>query len=234
MGRHLGGNNRRFLEGQAGWVTARAGRVGREIASALANAGASVAVGLIGREDVGRSGANPGSPGSSGLDGMLDAVAVAGSRGVGGVFDMSSGEALQRFVANLERELGPISILVHILKPPGSAHDAADLEKELEDWLRVIEAMRPSMMELGRGRIITVIDATDLGDTDQEWQELAQTRLESLTRGVALNVGASGVACFLVGRGAPQDPARIATLVAALCADEALPLSGQTVTLVSA
>jgi len=226
MAQQTSAKDRGFLEGQTAWITVRAGPVGREIAAALAKAGAAVGVGLLSRES-----AEPQTSEIASLDAMLDAVAMAGRTGVGGVCDMSSGEALQRFSAQIERDLGPISILVHVIRPAGTRRDLALLDAGLQDWLNIIEALRPSMMERRWGRIISVIDVSDRAGIDRQWKELAQTRLESLTRGVALNVGNSGVACFLLGRDAPREPGQIARLVTALCADEALPLSGQSVTL---
>lgn len=231
MGQQKGAASRRFLAGRVGWVTVRAGQVGREIVAALASSGAAVGIGLLSTRE-GREAGEPHPVEIAALDGMLDTVTVAGGQAVGGVFDMSSGEALQRFRDQIERALGPISILVHVLRPKAAAQrDNARLDRELEDWLKMIEAVRPAMMERGWGRMISVIDTTDLPGVDPQWLELARTRLESLTRGIALSLADSGVACFLVGRDAPQSPAAIARLVAALCADEALPLSGQSVTL---
>lgn len=131
------------MEGQVALVTGGGRGIGAAVARELADAGMKVAVSARTPEQVQQ---------------------VAGEiGGLGVVADVSSKEAVEAMVEQVERELGPIDLLVN---NAGVAHwgDKA-WEDEPDDWWRVFEinvlgpylvsrAVIPGMIERGRGRIV--------------------------------------------------------------------------------
>ncbi len=225
------------LEGRTAWVTTGSGAAGRVAASTLARAGANVAVGFIAVPVGGASHHDFRLRSADALDAMLDAVAITGRRGIGGQLDLYSAEARERFADHVRMELGQISILVNVLSmegrdPTREARPAGQtLDAQLEGMLRVIDLLTPAMIERAWGRIITIVEVRDGTRDALEQAMTAQASLQSLTRGMALDLTPRGVGCFLIGPGMSADPAKLATLILALCADEAVTLSGQTVAL---
>jgi 3-oxoacyl-[acyl-carrier protein] reductase len=131
------------MEGQVALVTGGGRGIGAGIARELADAGMKVAVSARTPEQVEQ---------------------VAGQiGGLGVVADVSSKEDVERMVAEVERELGPIDLLVN---NAGIAHwGDKHWEDEPEDWWHVFEvnvlgpylvsrAVIPGMIERGGGRIV--------------------------------------------------------------------------------
>ncbi|WP_170984171.1 SDR family NAD(P)-dependent oxidoreductase [Rhodoligotrophos defluvii] len=227
------------LAGRTVWITCGDSGAGRVIASALAAAGAAIAVGFIDPSAVGGAHHDERLRAAEALDGILDAVVMAGARGLGGQLDLSSADARQRFADHVQSELGPISVLVTVVSIgwTGGASDTAEraslrLDDQLEGALRMVDLLVPGMEERGWGRVITVIEVRDGRRETLDQALAAQASLQSMTRGMALDAApAQGVAYFLIGPAGSADPAKLATLVVALCSDEAASLSGQTVAL---
>jgi 3-oxoacyl-[acyl-carrier protein] reductase len=131
------------MEGQTALVTGGGRGIGASIARELADAGMKVAVSARTPEQVQQ---------------VADEIG-----GLGVVADVSKLEDVERMVAEVERELGPIDLLVN---NAGIAHwGDKHWEDDPEDWWRVFEinvlgpylvsrAVIPGMIERGRGRII--------------------------------------------------------------------------------
>ena len=131
------------LQGQVALVTGGGRGIGRGIALELAAAGARVAVSARTREEV---------------------EATAGE--VGGLAlqaDVSDRESVERMVAETERELGPIDLLV--ANAGIGNQDGATWDVDVDAWWRVFEvnvlgvhlccrAVIPGMLARGRGRIV--------------------------------------------------------------------------------
>jgi NAD(P)-dependent dehydrogenase (short-subunit alcohol dehydrogenase family) len=133
----------RELEGQVALVTGGGRGIGANIARELANAGARVAVSARTREQV-------------------EAVA-SDIRGLAVTADVSRREDVERMVEEVERELGPIALLV--ANAGLGNQDGATWEVEPEAWWRVLEvnvlgvhlccrAVIPRMLDRGGGRIV--------------------------------------------------------------------------------
>jgi NAD(P)-dependent dehydrogenase (short-subunit alcohol dehydrogenase family) len=133
------------LEGTVALVTGAGQGIGRATALRLAAEGATVAV----------NGRRPSEE--------IDEVAKA-SGGVPAVADVSDPEAVECMLAGVEREVGPVGILV-----ANAAYMAMGpfLEQDERDWWRQVEtnlsgtfylvrAVLPGMRRLGGGRIVIV------------------------------------------------------------------------------
>jgi NAD(P)-dependent dehydrogenase (short-subunit alcohol dehydrogenase family) len=132
------------LEGVA-LVTGGGRGIGASIARELADAGMRVAVGGRTQEQV------------EAVASAVDGLALVG--------DVSRPEDVEGWVARVERELGPVDLLV---ANAGVAGPAVPLwEQGVADWWRVFEvnvlgamlasrAVLPGMIERGRGRIVNV------------------------------------------------------------------------------
>jgi NAD(P)-dependent dehydrogenase (short-subunit alcohol dehydrogenase family) len=138
------------LAGQVALVTGGGRGIGRAVAIALAQAGAAVAV-------LARS--------ADQLAETVRAVTAAGGRAVACVADVTDGGAVEAAVARVERELGPIDLLVNNAGAGGPIEPLA--ESDPDDWWRCVEvnlrgpllcsrAVLPGMIARRRGRIVNV------------------------------------------------------------------------------
>jgi len=134
----------RELEGQVGLVTGGGRGIGRLIARELAAAGMRVAVAARSADQVDETARE------------LGGLAI--------VSDVSRREDVEAMVAMVERELGPIDLLVNNAGVGGGSGTEA-WRQEPDDWWRVFEinvlgaflcsrAVLPGMVERGRGRIV--------------------------------------------------------------------------------
>jgi NAD(P)-dependent dehydrogenase (short-subunit alcohol dehydrogenase family) len=135
--------NGRELEGQVALVTGGGRGIGRTIAHALAVAGARVAVSARSRDQV--------------------ASVAAEIGGLAIEADVSDQAAVERMVAEVERELGPIDLLVANAGIAIAEENAWTVEPS--EWWHVLEvnvrgvylccrSVIPAMIRRGRGRIV--------------------------------------------------------------------------------
>ncbi|GMU41440.1 MAG: 2-hydroxycyclohexanecarboxyl-CoA dehydrogenase [Chloroflexota bacterium] len=143
------------LAGRHALVTGATGPLGRAIAVALAEAGASVSVTTLRHDRAEEVEANS----------ILNECWSAGSKGAAKTVDLTNPSEVALAVADLEREFGPVDILVN------AAHGAnikPVLESSLADWTNEINRNATSvfvachtvgkgMVARGRGRIINLV-----------------------------------------------------------------------------
>ncbi len=179
------------VDGQVGLVTGGGRGIGAGIARELADAGMKVAVSARTPEQV---------------------EEVAGEiGGVGVVADVSSREDVERMVGEVERELGPVDLLV---ANAGIAHWGDEAWKaDPDEWWRVFEinvlgaflcwrAVVPGMIERGRGRIVN----TGSGSGYLPGQRTtayggSKAALYRAAEGLALQLEPHGISVFTISPG---------------------------------
>jgi 3-oxoacyl-[acyl-carrier protein] reductase len=136
------------LQGKTALVLAGGGGLGRAIAKSLAGEGAKIAV-------AGR--------GADSIAGTQAALAEIGSKSMGLVWDLADLAQIDGNVAKIEKELGPVDILVNNTGgPPPTTASGQDTELWAKQFqamvlsvIAVTDRVLPSMRERHWGRIIT-------------------------------------------------------------------------------
>ena len=184
------------LSGQVALVTGGGRGIGRAVAVALAEAGASVAVTSRTVEQV---------------DETVRLVRTAGGVAAGFPADVSEPASVERLVRNVTEELGPIDLLVNnagLSGPPGR-----DWEHDPDRWWYVIgvnvrgpyllsRAVLPGMIERRRGRIVNVLGSSSyLASPYNSAYTTSKAALYSLTRSLAAATEEYGIAVFNYGPG---------------------------------
>jgi NAD(P)-dependent dehydrogenase (short-subunit alcohol dehydrogenase family) len=182
------------LEGRRAFVTGGGSGIGREIAIALAEAGASVWV--AGRRE-------------AQLAETRDRIAAAGREAHASVLDVSSEEAVERVAAEVLERQGGIDIVVnsagHLLfkpfvplpgfRPPDQPEFGRPLSREQWDGIfsvhvggaaAVLRAFAPAMLEQRHGRVINVTsDVVGRIGRFTSAYDAAKAALDQMTRSLA-------------------------------------------------
>lgn len=172
------------LTGQVAFVTGSTRGIGRGIAEALYQAGASVAV-------VGRSAEQAGA-----------VAAALGNRAVGVGCDVGVGAQVEAAIALAEKALGPISVLVN---NAGLTRDNLLIRLTEEDWDAVLDAnlkgafnttkaVVKGMMKRRAGRIINITSVVGLtGNKGQTNYAASKAGLIGFSKSVAKEYASRGV-----------------------------------------
>jgi 3-oxoacyl-[acyl-carrier protein] reductase len=183
--------------GQVALVTGAGRGIGREIALALAADG--LLVGLLGRD-------------RETLDRVHDEVVASGGRAVVLVADVTRRDQVDEAVAAVTRGLGPVDLLVSNAGLRERAA-AAPWEADPDDWWRVVEtnlrgpllllqAVVPSMVRRGAGRVLHV--GSGMGQRpNPDWSAYAVSKagLSRLTDSLAAALDGTGVVVLEVSPG---------------------------------
>jgi gluconate 5-dehydrogenase len=175
------------LDGQLALVTGSSGGIGLALARGLAQAGARVV--LNGRDKAKLAQAE------SLLKGEGLAVEARG-------FDVTERAEVDAAVAAIERETGPIAILVNNagIQRRAPFHEFAPddwtalMRTNLDGVFHVGQAVAKSMVARGRGRIINICSVqSELGRPGIAPYAASKGALKMLTKGMAIDLGPHGI-----------------------------------------
>jgi 2-hydroxycyclohexanecarboxyl-CoA dehydrogenase len=188
------------VSGRVALVTGGGGGIGGAIAAALAADGHAVAVADL-RLAAARDSA--------------ERVAAAGGRATSVAVDVTDGAAVAEAIAQTERDLGPVEILVN---NAGWDELRPFVETDEEFWDRVIainfkgclhttRALLPAMIERGFGRIVNVAsDAGRVGSSMESVYAGAKGGVIAFTKTIAREAARAGVTANAVCPGPTRTP----------------------------
>jgi gluconate 5-dehydrogenase len=183
------------LKGKVALVTGASYGIGFAIASALAEAGATIVFNDLKQEFV---------------DKGLAAYKEAGIAARGYVCDVTDEDAVHALVQQIENEVGVVDILVNnagiIKRIPMHEMSAADFRRVIDVDLNapfiVAKAVIPSMIRKGAGKIINICSMmSELGRETVSAYAAAKGGLKMLTRNIASEYGGYNIQCNGIGPG---------------------------------
>ncbi len=183
------------LEGKVALVTGASYGIGFAIATAYAEAGATIVFNDIKQELV---------------DKGLASYAEKGIKAHGYVCDVTDENAVAAMVAQITEEVGPIDILVNnagiIKRIPMVEMSAKDFRQVVDIDLNgpfiVSKAVLPSMMERRKGKIINICSMmSELGRETVSAYAAAKGGLKMLTKNIASEYGEYNIQCNGIGPG---------------------------------
>jgi gluconate 5-dehydrogenase len=183
------------LDGKVALITGASYGIGFAIASAMAEAGATIVFNDIKQELV---------------DKGLAAYKEAGIQAHGYVCDVTDEEAVDAFIAKVTAEVGHINILVNnagiIKRIPMCEMKAAEFRQVIDVDLNapfiVSKAVIPDMIQQGGGKIINICSMmSELGRETVSAYAAAKGGLKMLTRNIASEYGEYNIQCNGIGPG---------------------------------
>jgi 3-hydroxybutyrate dehydrogenase len=189
--------NMHDLSGKTAIVTGGLSGMGLAIATALAQAGASVGVGsrsVTGNDDPAHQDA-------------LKQIRASGQAVHACRLDVTDHASIDGFISTIKRTIGDIDIVVNAAgmthEQPVCGHSDtlwnSIIETNLTGAFRMTRAVLPEMIANGFGRVINIgSTAASVGWADNPAYCASKAGLLGLTRCVALEGAASGVTCVMV------------------------------------
>ena len=183
------------LEGKVALVTGASYGIGFALATAFAEAGAKIVFNDIKQELV---------------DKGLAAYKEKGIEAHGYVCDVTNEEQVNAMVAQIEKEVGKINILVNnagiIKRIPMHEMTAAEFRQVIDIDLNgpfiCAKAVIPTMMKMGGGKIINICSMmSELGRETVSAYAAAKGGLKMLTRNIASEYGEYNIQCNGIGPG---------------------------------
>ena len=183
------------LTGKVALVTGASYGIGFAIATALADAGATIVFNDIKQEFV---------------DKGIAAYEAAGYKAYGYVCDVTDENAVAEYIAKVEKEVGVVDILVNnagiIKRIPMHEMSAAEFRQVIDVDLNapfiMAKAVIPSMMKKGAGKIINICSMmSELGRETVSAYAAAKGGLKMLTKNIASEYGAYNIQCNGIGPG---------------------------------
>ncbi len=188
------------LKGKVALVTGASYGIGFAMASALANAGATIVFNDIKEELVEKG---------------VAAYKEEGIEARGYICDVTSEEQVNEMVAKIEQEVGVIDILVNnagiIKRIPMHEMTAAEFRQVIDVDLNapfiVAKAVIPSMIKKGHGKIINICSMmSELGRETVSAYAAAKGGLKMLTKNIASEYGEFNIQCNGIGPGYIETP----------------------------
>ena len=183
------------LQGKVALITGASYGIGFAIATAYAEAGATIVFNDISQELVNKG---------------LASYEEKGIKAHGYVCDVTDEEQVQNLVAKIEQEVGVIDILVNnagiIKRIPMCEMSAKDFRKVIDVDLNapfiVSKAVIPSMIKKGHGKIINICSMmSELGRETVSAYAAAKGGLKMLTRNICSEYGDANIQCNGIGPG---------------------------------
>jgi 2-hydroxycyclohexanecarboxyl-CoA dehydrogenase len=183
------------------FVTGAASGIGRAIAVSLAAAGHRVVVADLNRQ---------------GAEAVADEIRAAGGEAVAVGVDITSGDSVTAAIAEAERALGPVEVLVNCAGWDDFMNfvdtDEAFWQKVVQlnyvGMLRVTHAVVPGMIERGWGRVVNIgSDAGRVGSSLEAVYSGAKGATIAFTKTLAREVATSGITANTVCPGPTDTPA---------------------------
>ena len=183
------------LKGKIAWVTGASYGIGFAIATAYAQAGATIVFNDINEELVAKG---------------VKAYEAEGIKAHGYVCDVTDEAAVNALVAKIEKEVGVVDILVNnagiIRRIPMTEMSAAEFRKVVDVDLNapfiVSKAVIPSMIKKGHGKIINICSMmSELGRETVSAYAAAKGGLKMLTRNICSEYGKYNIQCNGIGPG---------------------------------
>ncbi len=182
------------LTGKVALITGASYGIGFGIATAFADAGATIVFNDIKQEFV---------------DKGLAAYEAAGYKNVHGyVCDVTNEEAVAEYIAKVEKEVGVVDILVNnagiIKRIPMHEMTAAEFRQVIDVDLNapfiMSKAVIPSMIKKGAGKIINICSMmSELGRETVSAYAAAKGGLKMLTKNIASEYGQYNIQCNGIG-----------------------------------
>ena len=188
------------LKGKIALITGASYGIGYAIAKAYAAAGATIVFNDIKQELV---------------DKGLAAYKADGIEAHGYVCDVTDEDAVNAFVAQVEKEIGVIDILVNnagiIKRIPMCEMTAKEFRQVIDVDLNapfiVSKAVIPSMVKKGHGKIINICSMmSELGRETVSAYAAAKGGLKMLTRNICSEFGGANIQCNGIGPGYISTP----------------------------
>ncbi len=189
-------NTKNFsLDGKVALITGASYGIGYAIAKALAGAGATIVFNDI-KEELVQKG--------------LEAYKADGIKAHGYVCDVTNEDAVNEFIAKVEKEVGNVDILVNnagiIKRIPMHEMKASEFRQVIDVDLNapfiVAKAVIPTMMKMGHGKIINICSMmSEFGRETVSAYAAAKGGLKMLTRNIASEYGAYNIQCNGIGPG---------------------------------
>lgn len=212
----------RPLEGRTALITGGASGQGRAIALALAEVGASVAIGSRLKSKSRRDdGMDTHWPGAEELEATRCEIEAHGVKAIADDLDVRSTESIDRLMKRAEAELGPVDILASVAgvgliqtvagHPEDKWVDLIDIN--LTGAFRAVRAVLPGMIERKWGRIVIIAStAATIGERTSAAYCASKAGLLGLMRCVALEGAPHGVTCNAISPGYVRTGMLMATL----------------------
>ena len=176
------------LKGRVALVTGGSRGIGRAIAISLAEAGAAVAVNYLSKAGEAKA--------------VVDAIHKLGGRAITVGADVSRAAAVNGMVAGVERELGPVDILINnagmAINRPVEELTEEDFDRTMAVNLKSVflctQAVLPGMRKRRWGRIVNISSgaARGAGGVGPHYNA-SKAGMEGMTRGYAARLVKDGI-----------------------------------------
>jgi 3-oxoacyl-[acyl-carrier protein] reductase len=185
------------MQGQTALVTGASRGLGRAIARGLAREGAAVCVNYVSR--------------AGDAESLVEEISAAGGRAIAVRADVGDAAQVEEMAGRVERELGPVSILVNnagvVYRATIESFEPAGMERmrrtNVDGLIHVTRAIVPGMKERRYGRIVNLSSIAGHGTTlpGSAFYAATKAAVMVLTRRFAMELGGFAITVNAVAPG---------------------------------